>query len=204
MPSAADAGLRCEGPTVSSMLRADVRSQPGAVGSAAEPTLTMLVRGASLPMTGTEVVMASAGPETVVRELIDAFSATDWPRFEGLLAQNVVYSETGTGRRVEGVQAYIELCRGWETGLPRYRRRPWSHGCRQGQRGPTGCLEGDPHRALAHAAGDLEASGNHVEVEGCMWCLVSDSRVTDVLHFLDVFGLLQQVGALPAGERREP
>ena len=148
--------------------------------------------------------MASAGPETVVRELIDAFSATDWPRFEGLLAQNVVYSETGTGRRVEGVQAYIELCRGWKQAFPDI----------VGDLGRTAVdkdsvvqqvvWKGTHTGPLPTPAGDLEASGNHVEVEGCMWCLVSDGRVTDVLHFLDVFGLLQQVGALPAGERREP
>jgi hypothetical protein len=36
-----------------------------------------------------------------------------WPRFRRLLAPDLVYQETGTKRRVSGLDAYVELCQGW-------------------------------------------------------------------------------------------
>ena len=45
-------------------------------------------------------------------ELIDAFNEADWGHFRGLLAPDAVYAETGTGRRVEGADAYVTLCQG--------------------------------------------------------------------------------------------
>ena len=47
-------------------------------------------------------------------DLIDAFNQANWDRLRGLLAPAVRYAETGTGRRVEGVDAYLQLCQGWK------------------------------------------------------------------------------------------
>jgi hypothetical protein len=41
-----------------------------------------------------------------------------WERFRSLLAPDAVYAETGTGQRVEGADAYVELCQGWKEALP--------------------------------------------------------------------------------------
>ena len=51
-------------------------------------------------------------------DLIDAFNQADWDRLRGLLAPGVRYSETGTGRRVEGADAYLQLCQGWKEAFP--------------------------------------------------------------------------------------
>src|SRR5215218_7962467 len=51
-------------------------------------------------------------------DLIDAFNEADWERFRGVLSPDTVYSETGTGRRVEGAEAYVTLCQGWKVALP--------------------------------------------------------------------------------------
>ena len=51
-------------------------------------------------------------------DLIDAFNEADWERFRGVLAPDAVYAETGTGRRVEGADAYVALCQGWKVALP--------------------------------------------------------------------------------------
>ena len=47
-------------------------------------------------------------------DLIDAFNQADWDRLRGVLAPDVRYSETGTGRQVEGADAYLQLCQGWK------------------------------------------------------------------------------------------
>ena len=51
-------------------------------------------------------------------DLIDAFNEADWERFRGILSPDTVYTETGTGRRVEGAEAYVTLCQGWKVALP--------------------------------------------------------------------------------------
>ena len=58
--------------------------------------------------------MAQAGVDltAAAAELIDAFNEADWERFRAVLAPDAVYAETGTGRRVEGEDAYVELCQG--------------------------------------------------------------------------------------------
>ena len=51
-------------------------------------------------------------------DLIDAFNEGDWDRLEQQLARDVLYAESGTGRRIEGVAAYLQLCRGWKDAFP--------------------------------------------------------------------------------------
>ena len=62
--------------------------------------------------------MADDVATRVATDAIEAFNSADWPRFRGLLAPDLVYQETGTGRRVSGPDAYVELCQGWREALP--------------------------------------------------------------------------------------
>jgi hypothetical protein len=59
----------------------------------------------------------------VADELLDAYNQSDWERLRRLVASDVVYIETGTGRRIEGVDAYLELCERWKRAFPA-RRAP--------------------------------------------------------------------------------
>jgi SnoaL-like domain len=63
----------------------------------------------------------AAGQQQVAqlgRALLEAFNAADWTRFRSLLAPDVVYEETGTGRRLEGADAYITALEGWKRAIP--------------------------------------------------------------------------------------
>ena len=51
-------------------------------------------------------------------DLIDAFNVADWDRMRGHLADDVAYAETGTGRHVDGADAYLDLCHGWREAFP--------------------------------------------------------------------------------------
>jgi steroid delta-isomerase-like uncharacterized protein len=143
--------------------------------------------------------MAVISPGRVVLELIDAFSATDWPRFEATLAPDVVYSETGTGRQVEGAEAYIELCKGWKQAFPDAVGDPG----RTAVDGDSAIQEvmwrGTHTGPLEMPSGNLDPTGHHIDAPGCLWCRVAGDRVTDIRHYLDVLAILQQVGALSPG-----
>jgi ketosteroid isomerase-like protein len=55
--------------------------------------------------TATDINQAAA-------DLTHAFNDADWDRFRNGLAPDAVYIETGTGRRVEGVDDYLALAKG--------------------------------------------------------------------------------------------
>jgi hypothetical protein len=50
--------------------------------------------------------------------MVDAFNAADWDRLREHLAPDVVYAETGTGRRVESADAYVGLLQDWKDAFP--------------------------------------------------------------------------------------
>ena len=130
-------------------------------------------------------------------ELIDAFNEADWGHFRRLLSPDVVYAETGTGRRVEGADAYIELVQGWKVALPDIRgtiRGAIAGGDTVAQ---ELLWEGTHTGPLQAPGGTLEPSGAQIKVEASLWARFDDGKVRDVHHYLDVLTLLQQIGALP-------
>jgi len=50
--------------------------------------------------------------------VIAAFSAADWAQLRAMVAPNVVYTETGTQRRVENLADYLQLLQGWKQAIP--------------------------------------------------------------------------------------
>jgi steroid delta-isomerase-like uncharacterized protein len=129
-------------------------------------------------------------------DLIDAFNGADWDRMRGLLADDVTYSETGTGRRVEGADAYLELCQGWRAAFPDVVGTV------------TGALSDDAAAVLdirwqgTHTgvletpAGPVPASGNRVAVDASFWARFEGGRIHHLRHHLDVLTMLQQIGAV--------
>jgi predicted ester cyclase len=130
-------------------------------------------------------------------DLIDAFSQADWDRLREQLAPAVRYTETGTGRGVEGVAAYLELCQGWKEAFA------------DATGTVTNAVAGDDIAVLeirwdgTHTgpldtpAGIVPASGNRITVEASFWTRHEGERIQEIHHHLDVLALLQQIGALP-------
>ena len=131
-------------------------------------------------------------------ELIDAFNEADWERFRGVLAPDAVYAETGTGRRVEGADAYVELCQVWKDALPDVRGT--IRGALAGDDTVAQELlwEGTHTGPMQTPGGILESSGARISVEASLWARFEGGKAREVHHYLDVLTLLQQIGAIPA------
>lgn len=141
---------------------------------------------------GTDPVRAAA-------DFIDAFNRSDWETYRSLMADDVVYTETGTGRRVEGVDAYVELVQGWKEALPDV-NGTIRNAVASGDTAVQELLwEGTHTGAMQTPGGTLEASGERVSVEGSIWTWFEGGKIREVHHYLDVLLLLQQIGAMPAG-----
>jgi steroid delta-isomerase-like uncharacterized protein len=130
--------------------------------------------------------------------LLEAFNDADWPHFREMLAPSVVYEETGTGRRLEGADAYMAALAAWKQAIPDARGK-----IRQSTAsGDTAMFElvweGTHSGPLETPGGPIPASGKHIYVQAALASTVQDGKVTSVRHYLDVLTLLQQIGAMPA------
>jgi steroid delta-isomerase-like uncharacterized protein len=144
-----------------------------------------------------EAAMATDDPTTVAREVVEAFNAADWDRFRAVLADGIVYEETGTGRRVEGAEEYVRLCQGWRQAFPDVTgtiRRVVAEG---GTVAEEIAWAGSHQGPLETPGGTIPASGAQVEALGTLWVTVSGGEASAIRHHLDVMALLRQVGALP-------
>jgi steroid delta-isomerase-like uncharacterized protein len=139
---------------------------------------------------GVDLTQASA-------DLIDAFNEADWERFRGVLSPDIVYSETGTGRRVEGAEDYVTLCQGWKVALPDVRGTIRGAIATEDQVAQEILWEGTHTGPMETPGGTLPPSGAQIGVEASLWLRFHGDKAREVHHYLDVLSLLQQIGAVP-------
>jgi steroid delta-isomerase-like uncharacterized protein len=131
-------------------------------------------------------------------ELIEAFNQADWDSMRAHLTPDVHYEETGTGRSIDGADAYLALCQGWREAFPDVvgtvvtalagdRVAALEIGWEATHTGP-----------LETPAGTLPATGRRVSIDATFWARYEGDRIAEAHHHIDVLTLLQQVGALPA------
>jgi steroid delta-isomerase-like uncharacterized protein len=133
----------------------------------------------------------------VADRLLQAFNDADWGTFRAVLADDAVYVEAGTGRRIEGADAYLALCQGWKEALPDVRgtvERVLADG---GTVAQEVTWRGTHTGPLPTPDGIVPASGAGVSVAATLWTSVRGDTVAEVHHHLDVLMLLTQIGALP-------
>jgi predicted ester cyclase len=136
---------------------------------------------------GTDITQTAAA-------LIDAVGRADWDTVRDLVAPDVIYAETGTERRVQGADAYIELCREWKEAFPGMSGtilRAIGSGDTVAQ---EILWEGAHHGPLSTPMGTHDPSGSEVAVYAATWTTFAGGRATEIHHHLDVFALLQQIG----------
>jgi steroid delta-isomerase-like uncharacterized protein len=129
-------------------------------------------------------------------DLVDAFNETDWDRLEAQLSRDVLYTETGTGRRVEGVAGYLQLCRGWKDAFPDVKGTVTNAVAGDGLAVLEIRWEGTHTGALETPAGPVPPSGNRIAADASFWARCAGDGIEEIHHHLDVLALLQQTGAL--------
>src|SRR5690349_3311991 len=105
----------------------------------------------------------------VAAELIETFNDSNWERGRALCTPDVVYDETGTGRRVEGIDAYVELLEGWKQALPDVRGTVRRMLADENTVVQDILWKGTHDGPFPTPAGVIEATGNHIEVQGTVW-----------------------------------
>jgi steroid delta-isomerase-like uncharacterized protein len=144
--------------------------------------------------------MAQTGTDItrVADALIDAFNAADWDRLRPLVADDVVYTETGTGRRMEGADAYFALLEQWKGAFPDVAGTVQAMVAGDGVVAQEIHWEGTQTGPLETPGGVVPASGRRISVEATAWFRFRGETIREIHHHLDVLMLLHQIGAIPA------
>ena len=134
----------------------------------------------------------------VLKENLKAFNDGDFFQLAATLADDVIYVESPTQRRTEGKEATVEIFRAWKDSFADVE-------------GTINNIFGSGDKAVAEVTwkgthtGDMEgsggtipASGQKIEVPGCIFVSTSDGVITESSQYFDLMTLLTQIGAIPA------
>lgn len=129
---------------------------------------------------------------------VEGYGRPGWQEtLRTLMSPDLVYEETGTDRRVQGVDAVFDLLEGWQAAFPDIRgevRRVLAGG-------DSTAVEivwtGTHTGPLAIRAGTVPPTGAAVATHATMWQRWDGDRIVHEWHNVDVLSLLTQVGALP-------
>ncbi len=136
--------------------------------------------------------------ESLAREMVNTINRSDWEALRAVLAPGLVTEEVGTRGRHEGPDEFIAAVQAWKSSFPdiagEIRRIVTDGGTVVMQltwRGTqTGPLPLGPGR-------ELPATGTSAEMEATMWQQWEGGRLVSERHYLDMLGLLTQLGAIP-------
>lgn len=141
--------------------------------------------------------MQTKTPAQLADAFISAFNTADWEQLRAIIAPNVVYTETGTQRRVENRENYLQVLQEWKQVMPDALgtvHKTISEGNIAVQKITWSGTQTGP---LALPAGTLPATGKEIRVQAAVWYTLEGEMAQEVHHYLDVMALLQQLGALP-------
>lgn len=129
--------------------------------------------------------------------LLEAFNEGDWDAFRARVTDDVVYVEAGTGRQIQGADAYLGLCQGWREAFPDV------HGTAERVIEDGGvCAQevtwtGTHDGPLPTPNGDIPATGRPIHVVATLWTQMRGDAVAEVHHHLDVMALMAQIQGMP-------
>jgi steroid delta-isomerase-like uncharacterized protein len=134
---------------------------------------------------------------SVANQFIEAFNKADWERFSALCSPDMIYEEKGSNRTAKGLDAVLEVGKGWREAFPDIRGTIYgSANC-----GTTAVLEirwtGTNDGPLETAAGKLPATGKSVEFDDAQIYNVEGGKVTAMRNYGDFLTMLTQLGVLP-------
>ena len=116
----------------------------------------------------------------------------------GILADDLVYIETGTRRRIQGVDAYLESAKGWRAVFPDIKGEIKAEMVND----DLGVVEilwvGTHSGPLVMPTGEIVSpTGKKITVPATSWTVTRGNKAIESRHYLDVLTMLVQLGLLP-------
>ncbi len=141
--------------------------------------------------------MAEQDVINLVRENINAFSAGDFQRFGATLAEDAVYEEHATRRRVQGREENVALAQGWKKAFPDAKGSITSIFASGDKVIAEITWEGIQTGDLVGPQGAIPATGKSVRLGAAYVSSVEGGKLKETHHYFDMMTMLQQLGVVP-------
>ena len=132
----------------------------------------------------------------LLRENIAAFSAGDMGRFGATLADDSVYDEFSTQRKVQGRDEQVKIATEWRQAFPDATGTIQNVFASGDQAVAEILWEGTQTGDMAGPEGTIPASGKPVSVRASMVVRAEGGRLKESRHYFDLMTLLRQIGAI--------
>lgn len=133
---------------------------------------------------------------SVASGFIESFNDGDWDRFLAACASNITYDEKGTDRHAQGLDAILEVAKGWKAAFPDLRGKIVT----AAGAGNTAVLEitwsGTHEGAIPLPNGTLEPTGKSVQFDDAQVYTIEGGKITSMRNYGDFLTMLSQLGAL--------
>jgi len=142
--------------------------------------------------------MADQDIMKLAQEWLAAQSAGDYHRMEATLAEDVMYHELATQRRIQGRQALIDLQQEWRQTFPDVKGTIQNIFVSGNQALAEMVWEGTFRGDMITPGGTIPATGRRMEhLSTAFVYAVEGGKIKEIRHYFDVRSLLQQIGAMP-------
>ena len=125
-----------------------------------------------------------------------AYNDKNWDEVRAVIAENAVYDEKATRRRLQGVGQLVEAWQGWAKAIPDSRATFVG----EYASGDTAIIEvvwkGVHTGPLQTPTGTIPPSNKRIEVPACQVIKVAGGKVESLTHYFDMATILTQIGAL--------
>jgi steroid delta-isomerase-like uncharacterized protein len=132
----------------------------------------------------------------IAKAATTAYNDKNWDKVKALFAENGVYDEKGTGRRIQGAALVVEAWQGWAKAIPDSKATFVA----EYASGDTAILEvvwkGKHTGPLQTPSGTIPPSNKSIEIPACQVIKVEGGKVTTYTHYFDMVALLTQIGAM--------
>ena len=123
-----------------------------------------------------------------------AYNDKNWDRLRASITPDFVYDEVATGRKPQGVDAFIPVWQGWAQALPDS-KATFSSALVSGNSVVLELTWKGTHKGpLQTPKGAIAATGKAIEIRACMIVEIAGEKARLNRHYFDMATLFEQLG----------
>ena len=130
------------------------------------------------------------------KEFVASFNNGDWESLKGSLCTEVNYIEIPTKTEINGVDKFVELCKGWKSTMSDCSGEVTNAHAS----GDTVILEitwtGTQSGPMQTPLGVHPSSGKFQKMDGAQILKIGDEKITNIRNHFDLLSMLMQFGAI--------
>jgi steroid delta-isomerase-like uncharacterized protein len=136
----------------------------------------------------------------IARQNVDFFNSGDWEKYRAIQTPDATYDELATQRHLDR-DGGIEAAKAWKAAFPDAKGTITNSFAGGDQVTLEITWVGTHTGSMLTPTGAIPASGKRVDVKAVQVVRVKGDQIAAVKQYFDLFGLLQQIGAIPAPAR---